>query len=43
MEVKKLVEDIEIILQAIKNKDNKDAIQMLKEIKIELQNYAFLI
>ena len=36
-QIKNIENDIEIVIQAIKNNDSKDAIQMLKDIQEDLK------
>jgi|TARA_R100001163_G_scaffold2529_1_gene3938 hypothetical protein len=37
-----IISDIDIIIEAIENEDNRDAIYMLKEIKQELEFKAII-
>jgi len=36
-EIKKIINDINIVIEAINNNDSKDAIQMLNELKEDLK------
>jgi hypothetical protein len=36
-EIKKIINDIDIVIEAINNNDVKDAIQMLNDIKLDLK------
>ena len=41
-QIKNIENDIEIVIQAIKNNDSKDAIQMLKDIQEDLKVIALV-
>ena len=41
-QIKSIENDLNIVIEAIKNNDNKDAIQMLEEIKQDLKVIALV-
>ena len=43
METKTLILDLNIVLEAIENGDNKDAEQMMKEIISEMSKFSLIL
>lgn len=43
MDIENLTNDLKIILEAIKNGDNKDAEQMMKEIISEMSKFSLIL
>lgn len=43
MDVKNLTNDLKIVLEAIKNGDNKDAEQMMKDIIFEMSKFSLIL